>query len=124
MVGYFIVLFSSLAISERATTDPLMDKMFNHSADYTIDMKSPRLIKSHLPFAVLPPKMLDTAKVIYVARNPWDCCASYWNHVKNFLTTFWGPFYNFEGEYEDFVEMFKTETFEYGSYWNHLKVSF
>ena len=63
-------------------------------------------------------KLLDAAKVVYVARNPWDCCASYWNHVKNA----WDSFYKFKGEYADFAEMFKEGTFEYGSYWNHLKV--
>ena len=34
------------------------------------DMEERRFIKSHLPLSLLPHKLLDTAKVVYVARNP------------------------------------------------------
>ena len=36
------------------------------------EMSDPRLIKSHMPLSLLPNNLLDTAKVIYVARNPMD----------------------------------------------------
>jgi hypothetical protein len=32
-------------------------------------LPSPRVIKTHLPFSMLPPTLLDTCKVVYVARN-------------------------------------------------------
>ena len=34
------------------------------------DMEERRFIKSHLPLSLLPHNLLDTAKVVYVARNP------------------------------------------------------
>ncbi|XP_038212109.1 sulfotransferase 1E1-like [Zerene cesonia] len=40
------------------------------------DAPSPRLIKTHLPLSLLPPNLLNTAKVIYVARDPRDCMVS------------------------------------------------
>ncbi|CAG9785944.1 unnamed protein product [Diatraea saccharalis] len=45
----------------------------------TIDKApSPRYIKTHLPLSLLPPSLLDTAKVVYVARDPRDVCVSYY----------------------------------------------
>lgn len=43
-------------------------------------MSSPRHFKTHLPFSLLPPDLLDTCKVIYVARNPLDVAVSYYHH--------------------------------------------
>ncbi|KAJ2939759.1 hypothetical protein O0L34_g17951 [Tuta absoluta] len=39
---------------------------------------SPRFIKTHLPLSLLPPDLLNTAKVVYVARDPRDVCVSYY----------------------------------------------
>jgi len=44
----------------------------------------PWFVKTHLPLHFCPPKLLDTAKVIYVARNPKDMCVSFFNHLKVF----------------------------------------
>ena len=42
-------------------------------------MKSPRVIKSHLPGHLLPPDVMrKKAKVVYVARNPKDVAVSYY----------------------------------------------
>ena len=35
---------------------------------YTENLNSPRIIKTHLPISMLPPSLLDTAKVLYVGR--------------------------------------------------------
>jgi len=43
---------------------------------------SPRLIKTHLPFELLPEKLLDTCKVIFVARNVKDTAVSFFHHEK------------------------------------------
>jgi hypothetical protein len=83
-------------------------------------MPSPRVLKCHLPFDLLPPNLLDTAKVqnylnikteiilkfplqlqvIYVARNPKDAIVSlfYFHKLVNLCT--------FTGDLETFVDYF------------------
>jgi len=41
---------------------------------------SPRLIKTHYPFEMLPPALLDTCKVLFVSRNVKDAAVSYFHH--------------------------------------------
>ncbi|KAF0290519.1 Sulfotransferase 1C4 [Amphibalanus amphitrite] len=38
-----------------------------------------RFVKSHLPLSLSPPRLLDTCKVVYLARNPKDICVSFFN---------------------------------------------
>ena len=54
----------------------------------TIDeLKSPRILKSHLPLQLLPPSALQTpsVKIIYVTRNPRDVAVSLY-HFMDMLT--------------------------------------
>jgi len=49
------------------------------------ELKSPRLIKSHLPLALLPSKLWERKhKVIYVFRNPLDHWVSRYYHGVTF----------------------------------------
>ncbi|KAF4524245.1 hypothetical protein B566_EDAN008791 [Ephemera danica] len=48
----------------------------------------PRFIKSHFPLSLLPANLLDTCKVIYVARNPKDVAVSFY-HQNRPWTPFW-----------------------------------
>ena len=86
------------------------------SVNHAANLKSPRVIKSHLPFEMLPPNLLDTCKVIFVSRNPKDCCVSYYHHYGNF------PGYAWNGNFQDFAKMFIEGKTEYGGYWTMLKV--
>ena len=95
---------------------PQAQEMMLESIKLAENMPSPRVIKTHLPLAMLPPHLLDTCKVIFVCRNPKDTCVSYYYHQRNI------PAYNYVGNFEDFAEMFKNGTLEYGSYWTMLKV--
>ena len=56
-----------------------------HSMEYTRKMTKPRMIKTHLPLNLLPEKLLDTCKVIFVTRNLKDAAVSFYCHFK--LTT-------------------------------------
>ena len=80
-----------------------------------LPIDKPRVIKSHLTFELLPPKLLDTCKVVYVCRNPKDAIVSYYK-MHEMITPEMGnaPF----GDYADLAREGKTL---YGSYWEHLK---
>ena len=76
---------------------------------------SPRVIKTHLPFEFLPPKLLDTCKVIFVGRNPKDVCVSFY-HMHNI-----SPDQELEGNFNGFADLFLQGANMFGSYWNMLK---
>ena len=50
------------------------------------DITSRRFVKSHLPLSMNNPRLLDTCKVVYVARNPKDMCVSFYNHNRLMAT--------------------------------------
>ncbi|XP_051048924.1 sulfotransferase 1A1 [Phodopus roborovskii] len=77
---------------------------------------SPRLIKTHLPLALLPQSFLDQKiKTIYIARNAKDVVVSYYN------------FYNMAkvhpepGTWDSFLENFMDGKVSYGSWYQHVK---
>ncbi|KAL1436969.1 hypothetical protein MTO96_048990 [Rhipicephalus appendiculatus] len=56
-----------------------------------------------------------SAKYIYVIRNPYDCCVSYYHHCKGL------PWYRFtDGSFDDFVDAFVRGKVTYGDYFDHL----
>ena len=67
---------------------------------------APRFIKTHLPLSVLPPKLLDTAKVVYVARDPRDVAVSCYHHARLFKRSFCSNF-------KDFWNMFRRDLCKY-----------
>ena len=75
----------------------------------------PRVIKSHLPFEMLPPMLLDTCKVVYVCRNPKDAIVSGYK-MHEFITPEMG-----DAPFGDFVDLVMDGNILYGSYWKHLK---
>ncbi|EFX63687.1 hypothetical protein DAPPUDRAFT_231919 [Daphnia pulex] len=77
-------------------------------------MTSPRVIKSHLPFFLLPPKLLDTCKVVYVARNPKDVIVSFYHHHK--LMKMQGC----DGNLENFADYFMKDQVIFCPYFPHI----
>lgn len=77
-----------------------LDARMLPSGDLLRDAPSPRFIKTHLPISLLPPKLLDTCKVVYVARNPYDVVASLY-HQHRLITL-----YNFTGDFKQFWNYF------------------
>ena len=115
-------LFSKHMIDE--TTKNLSTKeaahvveLYTNSIEYTANLPSPRIIKTHLPLELLPPNLLDTAKVVYVCRNPKDCCVSFYHHVADVFK----ELYQYKGDFEQFVDLFMQGKLEQGNYFHHLK---
>lgn len=76
-------------------------------------MPRPGAIKSHLPYDKIP--LSKDAKYIYLARNPYDCCVSFYYHAKGF------PVYQFQnGTFDEFFDMFIEGRVDYGDYFEHL----
>ena len=77
------------------------DKSVLNSVNFVKDQPSPRYIRTHLPFDLLP-KQIRTGekkpKIIYIARNPKDACISYYHHSKLLE--------RFTGSFEDYCELF------------------
>lgn len=81
-----------------------------------LQMDVPRIIKSHNP--------LDhfcytnkSGKFIYVYRNPWDVCISYYNNIRD-----QPKFFGFEdGTLNDAIECFLTGYLPWGDYFTHVK---
>lgn len=83
----------------------------------TIDeMPSPRLIKSHLPFSILPNQMkYKKPKIIYMIRNPKDIVVSYYIFAIKFF-----KHVPFNGSFEDFCRLFTEDIILYGPWWKHV----
>ncbi|KAH7957033.1 hypothetical protein HPB52_014492 [Rhipicephalus sanguineus] len=57
----------------------------------------------------------EGAKFVYVARNPWDVCVSFYHMVKD-LSVFRFQ----DGTFDDFLEAFLAGGFGFGSYFQHV----
>jgi hypothetical protein len=66
-------------------------------------MKSPRILKTHLPFSLLPPALGSTCKVVYVARNPKDVAISYYHHNKYIRL------HDYNGDFSKYWEYFEKD---------------
>ncbi|CAN7988218.1 unnamed protein product [Ixodes hexagonus] len=73
----------------------------------------PRVIITHLPFHLVP--FSPSAKYIYVARNPKDCCVSFYHHTKTI------PSYKFQdGTFDEYFEIFVEGLTDFGNYYKNL----
>ncbi|XP_037275053.2 sulfotransferase ssu-1-like [Rhipicephalus microplus] len=76
-------------------------------------MLRPGAIKTHFPFDRQPYNL--QSKYIYVTRNPYDCCVSYFHHVRD------SPVYNYaDATLDEFVDVFVEGKVSCGDYFYHL----
>ena len=78
-------------------------------------MISPRVFKSHNPYHLLPRKLTESNRLIYVTRNAKDTAVSMYFH------TFGFKMYEYDEPIEHFIDEFMAGRVEYGPYWTHLK---
>uniref|UniRef100_H2QAX0 Sulfotransferase n=1 Tax=Pan troglodytes TaxID=9598 RepID=H2QAX0_PANTR len=80
------------------------------------DTPAPRLIKTHLPLALLPQTLLDQkVKVVYVAHNAKDVAVSYY-HFYHMAKVHPEP-----GTWDSFLEKFMVGEVSYGSWYQHMQ---
>lgn len=87
-------------------------------------MPSPRLLKTHLPFNLLPRTLASHQRIVYVLRNPKDVAVSYYYFYRS-LT----ELSNFTGSWSEFLNMFRSGYVTYGdwarqvrSWWQQRKL--
>ncbi|KAL1138260.1 hypothetical protein AAG570_009949 [Ranatra chinensis] len=86
---------------------------FPNSVDQVENMPSPRFIKTHLPWGLLPAQLEQVKpKIIYVARNPKDMCISYYHYCK--------LIHKLNGSVEEFCELLLDGTAPIGPLWDHI----
>lgn len=71
------------------------------SVSFVDNLKSPRFIKTHLPWPLLPVSIRNgekNPKIIYVCRNAKDACVSYYHHC--ILLE------GYKGNFDDFCTLF------------------
>ncbi len=80
-----------------------------------VDMlTSPRVFKSHNPYHLLPCKLTESNRLIYVTRTAKDTAVSMYFH------TFGFKMYEYDESIEHFIGEFMAGRVEYGPYWTHL----
>nr|ANH56804.1 sulfotransferase 2 [Photinus pyralis] len=87
-----------------------------NSIEFCKNLKSPRIIKTHLPEEYLPRQLFDKekeTKIIYIARNPKDVCLSGY-HFKRIVMKC-----EFES-LESYAEVFMSDSFPKGDYWKNV----
>ena len=71
---------------------PILLLRFDDSIEKARKLTRPRIIKTHLPFDLLPRQLLDKKpKIVFVSRNVRDVCVSFYFHCRN-LEGFTGDF--------------------------------
>jgi len=90
------------------------DKPSPMALDKVGQVPSPRVVKTHLPFYLLPSHLVDTCKVVYVVRNPKDVIVSYFHHHKII------NFHNFTGDIDKFAEYFMNDEVYYAPFFGHI----
>lgn len=78
-------------------------------------IESRRFIKTHLPFSLLPPSVMEQqSKVIYVARNPKDVIVSNYHLARSLR------FIGYTGEFSKYCGYFLKNLVFYAPYFEHI----
>ncbi|XP_045445703.1 sulfotransferase 1C4-like [Melitaea cinxia] len=93
----------------------LLDYVTQPGVDQLEKMPSPRFVKTHLPLSLLPPTLLETAKVVYVARDPRDVAVSFFHLSKSIRTQ------GYIGDFKTYWQFFIKDFHHWTPYFEHIK---
>nr|XP_056719120.1 sulfotransferase 1 family member D1-like [Euleptes europaea] len=104
-------IFNRIPFLEICSIDP-----FPSGIDLLVNAPSPRVMKTHLPFQLLPKSFLEkNCKIIYVARNAKDNLVSYYFFDQmNLIQPDPGP-------WDGYVKKFMEGTVPWGSWYEHIR---
>ncbi|OWR53534.1 Sulfotransferase 1C4 [Danaus plexippus plexippus] len=95
----------------------LLEQVTQPGTEQLATAPSPRFIKTHLPLSILPPNLLDVAKVVYVARDPRDVAVSFYHLNKGMRTQ------GYIGDFKTYWQFFIKDLHHWTPYFEHLKES-
>lgn len=84
---------------------------------YFESLSSPRCFKTHLPLTLLPPSLLNTSKMIYIARDPRDVVVSsyYYYKIQRGL--------EFNGNLKTMLDQFQEDYSKLSIYLTNIKIT-
>ncbi|KZC08591.1 PREDICTED: estrogen sulfotransferase, testis isoform-like [Dufourea novaeangliae] len=92
-----------------------LHELVSDSVNYARTRRSPRFIKTHLPFRLLP-RQLRTGerkpRIVYVARNPKDTCISYYHHCRLME--------GYRDDFNSFCRLFLGAKVCFAPFWDHI----
>jgi len=91
---------------------------FSEQGDYlkTVEeMPSPRFVKSHLHFCLLPDDLLEKSKAVVCLRNPKDTVVSFYHYQKLIKAC------GYTGDFTTFFDLFMDNLVSYSPYFEFVK---
>ncbi|KAK5644366.1 hypothetical protein RI129_005666 [Pyrocoelia pectoralis] len=88
---------------------------FEKSIHFVENHPRPRLIKTHLPWYLLPKQIRSGEKhpkIVSIVRNPRDVCLSYFHHCKLIE--------GYTGDFDTFAKLFFIGNVPYAPYWTNV----
>ena len=107
--------FMDLSILLDFIKDELPPFMQGDSLKQIEDMPSPRLLKSHFHFCLLPDDLMEKSKVFICLRNPKDTVVSYYHHEKLIRS------HGYKGDFPTYFDLFMDNVLLYSSYFEYVK---
>lgn len=99
----------------NAEKQELVEAISVPAYEFLPQMQKQRFIKTHFPFSLLPPSLMEQqCKVIYVARNPRDVAVSFYHLNRLYLTQ------GYHGNFPDYWDYFEKKLAPWTPYWTHI----
>ncbi|CAF1263662.1 unnamed protein product [Rotaria sp. Silwood1] len=92
----------------------LDDEMLFLEYDSRVSSSDLSILKTHLPLNML--SWSEQAKYIVIARNPKDCCVSFFHHTRGYV-----DYYDYaHGTFDDYFPRFLNGQVDFGSFFDHF----